>query len=407
MNPVRGRVTKPLAGGLFVTLVLSLAATTGCRRTLRADPVLLAAAPPDLLQRLRATPYNYFRFVNHEWTARVCEIFAADIPRQPVVQLHGDAHVEQYAYNSDAWGLDDFDDSTRGPALVDIVRFLGSIELAVRERGWTGDRDRMVDRFFAGYRHGLAEPLSQPSKPDIVRWMQAETPAMSNEQLLAWAENSGFLKQMPSGAVVAAMQEFAKVVRSSRPDLAADYFEVVRANWLKMGVGSASSSKVLMRLKGPSDDPNDDVLLEAKAIRTLEGLSCVDLPERPFRIVTGSQQLGRLKHTILAAGPEVSIPQMTLPRKDLAAWWIRSWEPSYREVGLDKLRSPDDLGDIVYDSGMQLAAGSVHPLGGAIDLALDRQLLASTNELEPRLRKASRNLVEELLKGWRELQRHQ
>jgi hypothetical protein len=56
---------------------------------------------------------------------------------------------------------------------------------------------------------------------------------------------------------------------------------------------------------------------------------------------------------------------------------------------------------------MQLAAGSVHPLGGAIDLALDRQLLASTNELEPRLRKASRNLVEELLKGWRELQRHQ
>jgi len=405
MSGVHAHVTRTLAGGLFVTLVLSLAATGGCRRTLRPDPVLLAAAPPDLLQRLRATPYNYFRFVNHEWTARVCDIFAADIPRQPIVQLHGDAHLEQYAYNSDAWGLDDFDDSTRGPALVDIVRFLGSIDLAARERGWTSERDRLVDRFFAGYRHGLAEPLSQPSKPDIVRWMEAETPTMSNQQLLAWAENSGFVKQIPSEAVVAAMQEFAKVVRRNRPDLAADYFEVLGANWLKMGVGSASSSKVLMRLKGPSDDPNDDVLLEAKAIRTLEGLSCVDMPSRPFRIVVGSQQLGRLKHDILAAGPEVSIPEMSLPGKNLAAWWIRSWEPSYREIGLDKLRSADDLGDIVYDSGMQLAAGSVHTPGGGIDSTLDRRLLASTNELEPRLRREARNLVEELLRGWRELQR--
>src|SRR5262245_30202789 len=99
-----------------------------CRqRELRAEPVSIAAAPAELLDRIRATPFNYFRFVNHEWTARVCELFAADIPRQPTVQLHGDAHVEQYALTTAAWGLDDFDDSTRGPALVDIIRFLGSI----------------------------------------------------------------------------------------------------------------------------------------------------------------------------------------------------------------------------------------------------------------------------------------
>jgi len=405
MIAARAHVSRTVSSALIVTLALSLVATAACRRALRADPVLLAAAPSDLRERLRATPYNYFRFVNHEWTARVCEIFAADIPRQPIVQLHGDAHVEQYAYNDNAWGLDDFDDSARGPALVDIVRFLGSIDLSARERGWTGERDRLVDRFFAGYRHGLAEPLAQPSKPDIVRWMQTATPPMSNAMWLAWAERNGFLKQMPSGGVVAAMEAFAKVVRRNRPDLAAGYFDVVRAGWLQMGVGSASSSKVLMRVTGPSSDPNDDVLLEAKAVRTLEGLSCVDMPSRPFRIVTGSHQLGRLKHDILAAGPEVSIPEMSLPGKNLAAWWIRSWEPSYREIGLDKLRSADDLGDIVYDSGMQLAAGSVHTPGGGIDSTLDRRLLASTNELEPRLRREARNLVEELLRGWRELQR--
>ena len=41
-----------------------------------------------------------------------------------------DAHVEQFAFTRDAWGLGDFDDSACGPSFIDIVRFLGSIELA-------------------------------------------------------------------------------------------------------------------------------------------------------------------------------------------------------------------------------------------------------------------------------------
>ena len=40
-----------------------------------------------------------------------------DLEGLPVVRLHGDAHVEQFAFTNDAWGLDDFDDSARGPAL--------------------------------------------------------------------------------------------------------------------------------------------------------------------------------------------------------------------------------------------------------------------------------------------------
>jgi hypothetical protein len=45
-----------------------------------------------------------------------------------MVRLHGDAHIGQFAVTADEWGLGDFDDSTRGPAFVDIVRFLGSID---------------------------------------------------------------------------------------------------------------------------------------------------------------------------------------------------------------------------------------------------------------------------------------
>lgn len=90
-----------------------------------------------------------------------------------------------------------------------------------------------------------------------------------------------------------------------------------------------------------------------------------------------------------------------------AAWWIRSREPSYREVGLDKLRSWQDLSDIVYDSGIQLGAGSVHPLDGVVDSALQRQLMASSRDLEPRLRREAQNLVEEVLRGWAALRARQ
>ena len=132
--------------------------STVCPAQLRPEPDAIKLAPRELIDRLRADPIDYFRFVNRPWIARVCEVFAEDMPDLPIVRLHGDAHLEQFAVTKDAWGLDDFDDSARGPALIDMVRFLGSIDLTLRRRGWIGDREALFDRFFAGYRRGLAEP---------------------------------------------------------------------------------------------------------------------------------------------------------------------------------------------------------------------------------------------------------
>ena len=71
----------------------------------------------------------------------------------------------------DAWGLDDFDDATRGPAPVDIVRFLGSIDLvgifdsyAAAEDAWRGKAQATVDdaemRYVIVHLHRLLEPES-------------------------------------------------------------------------------------------------------------------------------------------------------------------------------------------------------------------------------------------------------
>jgi hypothetical protein len=172
-----------------------------------------------------------------------------------------------------------------------------------------------------------------------------------------------------------------------------------------MGIGSAAVRKVLIRIEGPSSDPSDDVLLEAKALRRRGRVSCLERPaSRPtFRIVVGSRQIGRLRHDILVAGPEIDLPEMNIQGQHLRDWWIRSWDASYREIGLSDLGSVQDLSDIAYDSGVQLAAGALHDANVPDDGPLRTQLLASLDGVERRIRNGAVTLVGELMHAWRDL----
>jgi len=144
---------------------------------------------------------------------------------------------------------------------------------------------------------------------------------------------------------------------------------------------------------------------EAKAVRALADVRCLETPRSrsTFRVITGNQQLGRLKHDILVAGPEMPIPELSAEGPNLADWWIRSWEPSYREIALDDFGSVDELAAVVYDSGAQLGAGSVHKPGGPVDAALQQRSLASLGRFEGRLRGQAVSLVEQMLRGWEQL----
>jgi len=390
-----------------VLAVISIALMGAARDPgpIRAEPKTLELATPELIERLRADPYDYFRFVNRSWIARVCDDFSSDLEGLPVVRLHGDAHVEQFALTQDAWGLDDFDDSARGPAVVDIVRFLGSIDLVTRRRAWEKDRNTLFDRFVEGYKRGLTDPHYLPPAPDIVGRLRAQAPA-TRAALLAWGES----KMQPLGdtsmkAVVAGIEAVARVVLRERPDLTPEYFRVVRAGSFKIGVGSAVLPKIMVRVRGPSDDPADDELLESKKIGDLSGLRCLKTPtvQPTLRIIDGSKQLGRLKHNIMAAGPELIIPEVMATGERLQDWWIRSMDPSYREVRLTELQSVRDLAAISYDAGVQLGSGRLQdktvPLSG-----YDRQRLSAVvAKLEKRYRQEASKLVDDLLRGWREL----
>ena len=116
------------------------------------------------------------------------------------------------------------------------------------------------------------------------------------------------------------------VVRREHPDLSSPYFAVKRAGSLHVGVGSAVDKKILIRVEGPTFDPDDDVLLEAKEAANLDGVPCLEKPTTSpaVRVIDGTRQLARLKHVVLAVGPTMLIPAAV----DRARHWVDWWSSS-------------------------------------------------------------------------------
>jgi hypothetical protein len=230
-----------------------------------------------------------------------------------------------------------------------------------------------------------------------VRRLREQAPA-TRAAFLAWGEQQMQPMEeahlMSVGRVIEALE---RLIRPERPDLSPGYFDVARAGWLRIGVGSAAVRKVLIRVQGPTTDPDDDVLLEAKEVANLDGLACLEssTAREAVRVVDGTKQLGRLRHDILAVQPSPPLGGAVGDAEPWLDWWVFSWEPSYQEVRVSDLRSVEDLADVVYDSGVQLGANKLPPTR--------EQALSLVIALEGRLRKETSSIVEELLAGWKEL----
>ena len=77
---------------VFALISISVTGAARAAEPPRPEPQSLERAAPELIEKLRADPYNYFRFVNRSWITRVCEVFARDLEQLPIVRSHGDAH---------------------------------------------------------------------------------------------------------------------------------------------------------------------------------------------------------------------------------------------------------------------------------------------------------------------------
>ena len=209
-------------------------------------------------------------------------------------------------------------------------------------------------------------------------------------------------------AAVVGVQAFASFISKERPEFSPGYFTVVRAGWLRIGVGSAVNPNILIRVQGPTTGPSDDELVEAKELKYLGDLRCLE--ERAWqptlRVIDGTRQLGRIKHTVLAAGPGLVIPELATRGRKLRDWWLRSWDPSYRRGPPRGYPVGQDLAAIAYDAGIQLGAGGLLDSQGPQAEARTRALVTIAR-LEPRIRQETSRLVEQLLLGWHELRRRQ
>ena len=352
--------------------------------------------PAPLLAELRADLYVYFRFVNVQWMHATCERFEDVLTGLPPVRLHGDAHLAQYALTADSRGLDDFDDSTMGPFVLDVTRFLASLDLALDQRGWSAARPRASAAFLAGYRASLNNSTYLPPDPSAVTRLRAKD-ARDAHQFLAWTDSLMLPLDPAFEAVVhsarAALEEYAGRVRTGT---AAGFFRIKRTGRLNLGVGSALASKVLLRVEGPSPADDDDMIVEAKRAGDLTGVPCLAVaPPGAVRVVTGSEQIGRLHHEILMV--------LRLDRtegSDTGRWWLRNWDPSYREVDVADYMSGDEIVEVAHDAGAQLGRGHITAPdagGGPRDAS---QQVRRLDALEPRIRDAVAEQIVELRDAW-------
>jgi hypothetical protein len=378
------------AGALLGLAALLLSVPARASEALAVDPAEpRLAGRPDLMARLAATPHGYFRFVNAAFAGEACRLFSADASRLPDVNLHGDAHVEQYAVTNLGRGLSDFDDCTRGKAVIDLVRFSASLLLAAREKGWAKDERRFVDEFLRGYRDGLGGGKLSIPMPKVAtrarggfRWDRAAALRQAN----------GLIDRapLPNDAFADGLARFEELVRFGR-ELPPGFFAVKRLGALTMGVGSALDEKYLMVLEGKTAAPDDDLIVEAKQIRDLAGNPCIRTDVGASRVLDGQRLIAYEPFAYAAVVPHGG-----------KFFWMHDWTDDYQEASIGSaIHSALDLRQIAYDVGVQM--GRAHPKrpDGSTDPALARASLAALDATAGRVRAASRELAARTETAWR------
>ncbi|MGH7588741.1 MAG: DUF2252 family protein, partial [Gemmatimonadota bacterium] len=317
---------------------------------------------PDLLARVRSDPYAYFRLLASASSRRVCAEFDGLADQMPLVNLHGDAHIEQYALTPTAHGLDDFDEAGMGPGVVDLVRFASSIHFACRRAAFDCDPDAAVDEFLDAYTIALADPESPVPTPAWVESARGESP-IDRAAFLTWAES---LMEAPDPGVRTRIIErwalFVRLMSRLHPDAPEDYYGVERFGAIDIGVGSALDAKFLLRIRGATADPLDDVIVEIKPMNEVTAPCLLRPPTGGLlRILLPAARMGRIRPAVLGYLPWEQGAQ------DKSQLWVHSWDLGYQELDVKELASQADLEAVARDVGLQLGRGHCNGVAAPLE----------------------------------------
>ncbi len=355
---------------------------------------------PDLLDRLLADPHGYFRFINVPFSRRVCDLFADQLAalsseqvRSFQLNLHGDAHVEQYAITDLGRGLTDFDDSSQGPPFLDLMRFAVSLRLASRVNRWDELAEpELVRTFLRGYTSALEDPTIEAPEPAVIERLRSSF-SQDTPTYLAWVDS--LMQPVPpevESELRQAMRSFAEVMVEEHPEVDRDYFAPVRLGYLTLGVGSALATKFIVRVEGPSPDPMDDDVIEVKRVRDLAGIDCIQTRnDDPLRVLLSQARISYEPFKWLG-----------YIRLDEGNFWTHGWVHNYEEIDIDRtFRSPEELSEVAYDAGVQLGIGHPKLAATPFDQILRRQLLEHLDAHPGEIEQLSAELADQVIEAWR------
>jgi hypothetical protein len=390
------RAERPLAMVPASLLTFALAGLAG-ETPSAVDPAPLVvpadapelAASPLLRSRLSASPHAYFRGIGHRFAAVLCDRFAQQAAAFPTVTLHGDAHLEQYAVTDRGRGLTDFDDSTTGSALIDLVRFATSLELALRDRHFSDDGSA-VAAFVRGYALALDKPGTVAPEPAVARELRRGF-AADRRTSLARAE-SLLTPLPPDKTPPPAALERASALLAEAAHRKPSFFHIKKVGSLTMGIGSAADERYLLRIEGPSAQQDDDVMLELKEVRRLPELACLRGEPGGTRILVAQATLA------YQAFSYVGTLAIESPA-GLRHYWFHAWPDNYAELRIASLSSPQALRDVAFDVGVQLGRGHARQKRSGDSRRLRERLKASLPALD--LAAVSAALADATEEAWR------
>ncbi len=309
------------------------------------------------------------------------------------VNLHGDAHLEQYSVTDVSRGLSDFDDSSTGPPVIDMLRMMVSIRLTVKYMGWPASTKMITDRFFEGYVGALMNPEVAAPLPTPAERLRARF-GEDRRAFLEWVKTViEPVGEQARSVFQEALQPYVDRMLAARNGVdEASFFRIEEAGLLRLGIGSALDEKYLLRVEGPSEGPEDDVILEVKQVRDLGGVSCIDGNEKidPFRILLGQSRIAYTPYQYLG-----------YLRVEGRTFWIHSWVDNYRELDpREMLKSPEELGEVLYDIGVQLGRGHPNQIAAPFDDELRALLARWVDTYRSRLGKDAQELAAEVERAY-------
>jgi hypothetical protein len=341
-------------------------------------------------EKLRRSPFAYFRFINRPFADAVCELYAKSLTTMPTVNLHGDAHLEQYAVAVDGRGLADFDDAAVGPPVVDLLRFATSLALATH-----GDRlaaSRAIGAFLAGYERALDDPTVVGPEPAVAARLRARFAPTTTEWLDGITRHITDPDAAERPGLEAMWTEYVEVMTRQSSDMAPSFLIPKKLGLFRGGIGSAGRWTMLVRVEGPSNADDDDVIVEAKELGAGSLGSCIMGRDRdPMRVILGQARLSGRPQRLLGMGTSNGRP-----------FYTHAWRTHYRELSLADLRDPAEVAEIAHDVGLQLGRGHPNLIADPHAAALRASLKALLARLEPSMPDIADGLAQRVILGFQE-----